>query len=286
MDQSRTTEPFSTAIPAADLDLARHARRSKTYYVWVAMFHTINLATLVLLGLQHYFWALAIFFLPAPWYMIQIMKASARGLGPAVTRFATQHREVWLTIDDGPDPASTPKILAQLEARGARATFFLIGKKVQRHPELVAEILRHGHTIGNHTHTHPCSWFWIASAKKTAEEIDACAKTLCNAGAVTTTLFRPPVGLKNHALHQQLAQRGLDLVLWSARGFDAVTHDPAKVLARITADLQPGVIILMHEKPSVAAAMQKESLPALLDHLAREGYACIIPPAETLLRES
>lgn len=254
------------------------------YYAWVAFFHSINLATLILLLSQHYGWALAIFFLPAPWYMTQIMKASARGLGPAVTRFATPRREVWLTIDDGPDPVSTPKILAQLEASGARATFFLIGKKVQRHPELVAEILRHGHTIGNHTQSHPCSWFWIASAKKTAEEIDTCAQTLRAAGAGNTPLFRPPVGLKNHALHQQLAQRGLDLVLWSARGFDAVTHDPAKVLTRITADLQPGAIILIHEKSSVTAD-KKELLPALLEHLAHEGYRSVIPPAEALLRE-
>jgi peptidoglycan/xylan/chitin deacetylase (PgdA/CDA1 family) len=285
MSHSRTTEPFFTANKLVSVEQARPIRRSKRYYAWVVFFHSINLATLVLLVLQHYGWALSIFFLPAPWYMIQIMKASARGLGPAITRFATQRREVWLTIDDGPDPESTPKILAQLKAHGARATFFLIGNKVQRHPKLVAEILRHGHTIGNHTQSHPCSWFWIASAKKTAEEIDTCAKALRDAGAGTTPLFRPPVGLKNHPLHQQLAQRGLDLVLWSARGFDTVTHDPAKVLARIAADLRPGVIILVHENTSVPA-LQKELLPALLDHLTREGYNCVIPSTEALLRES
>jgi peptidoglycan/xylan/chitin deacetylase (PgdA/CDA1 family) len=260
-------------------------RRPKRYYAWVVFFHSINLATLALLVLQHYGWALAIFFLPAPWYMIQIMKASARALGPAVTHFSTARREVWLTIDDGPDPASTPKILTQLEVRGARATFFLIGEKIQRHPQLVAEILRRGHTIGNHTQTHPCSWFWIASAKKLAGEIDACTETLRRAGAGNIQLFRPPVGLKNHALHRLLAQRGFDLVLWSARGFDAISHDPAKVISRITAKLRPGTIILVHEN-ATAPTMQKELLPALLSHLASEGFACVIPSTEALLRES
>lgn len=285
MSQSRTNEPFFTASELVPSARARPIRRTKQYYAWVLFFHSINLATLILVALQHYGWALAIFFLPAPWYMFQIMKASARALGPAVTRFKTERREVWITIDDGPNPESTPKILDQLRARGIHATFFLIGEKVQKHPELVAEILRHGHTIGNHTHSHPCSWFWIASAKKTAEEIDTCAKVLRAAGAGNSPLFRPPVGLKNHSLHQQLAQRDLDLVLWSARGFDTVAHNPAKVLARITADLKPGAIILVHENTSVPA-MQEQLLPALIDHLAREGYACVIPSTDALLRES
>lgn len=283
MSDTRIHETLPTATNPATAARTDAVHRSKQYYAWVAFFHAINLATLVLLVLQQYGWALAIFFLPAPWYMVQIMKASACGLGPAVTHFRTTHREVWLTIDDGPDPASTPIILAQLEAQGARATFFLIGEKVQRHPELVAEILRRGHTIGNHTQTHPCSWFWIASAKKTAGQIDACAQALRNAGAGSTTLFRPPVGLKNHALHRQLAQRGLDLILWSARGFDAITHNPAKVLKRITADLQPGTIILVHEN-AATPAMQKDLLPSLLAHLAREDFTCVIPSTETLIR--
>jgi peptidoglycan/xylan/chitin deacetylase (PgdA/CDA1 family) len=250
----------------------------------VVLFFGANVATLVLLWFEHYFFAIPVFFLPAPWYAFQLLKSSARGLCPVVTHFATSRREVWLTIDDGPDPESTPKVLDLLEAHGARATFFLIGEKVGRHPELVTEILRRGHTIGNHTHTHPCSWFWFASARKTAAEIDACADALRKAGAGNTRLFRSPVGLKNHALHPLLVQRGLDLVLWSARGFDTICRDPAKVIARLTANLQPGIILLVHENlPD--PALRTELLTGLFAHLASVSYVCVVPETEALIRE-
>jgi peptidoglycan/xylan/chitin deacetylase (PgdA/CDA1 family) len=284
MSHPRTTEPFSTSSLLAEAEPARPVRRSPVFYVWVAFFFTAKAATLALLWFHHYGWAVAVFFLPAPWYAYQILKPAARGLGPVVTRFATQNREVWLTIDDGPDPESTPKVLALLEAHGARATFFLIGEKAQRHPELVAEILRHGHTIGNHTQTHPHRSFWLASAKRTAAEIDACAETLRAAGVHRTGFFRSPVGLKNHALYPLLAQRGLDLVLWSARGYDTICRDPAKVIARITASLRPGVIILLHEN-GADPAVRSELFNQLFADLSRKGYTCVLPSAKALIRE-
>jgi len=285
MSTPRTTEPLKTTITPARAGRISPAVRPGIYHAWAVLFFAANLGTLVLLGLHHFLWALIVFFLPAPWYAIQIMKPSARGLGPAVTHFTTSQRAVWLTIDDGPDPQSTPAILDLLEAQGAHATFFLVGEKVLRHPELVAQILQHGHSVGNHTHTHPCSWFWCGSAKQTAAEIDACANALRQAGAGSSHWFRPPVGLKNHSLHPQLAARGLDLVLWSARGFDTTCHNPVRSLARITGRLQPGAILLVHENAD-NPAMRTELLSALLNHLAKENYACVLPPGEALIRES
>jgi len=285
MSHSRTTEPFSTATIPPTAGKAPPVRQTLAFHLWVVLFFGANLATLVLLGLQHYVWALVAFFLPAPWYTFQILNASARGLGPAVTHFKTARREIWLTIDDGPDPESTPKVLDLLDTHGARATFFLIGEKIQRHPELVTEILRRGHTLGNHTQTHPCSWFWFASGKKTGAEIDACTATLSAAGAPDTRWFRSPAGLRNPTLQGQLTQRGLDLVLWSARGYDTVWRNPAEVTARIAADLHPGAIILLHEN-GTNTALQAEVFTRLFAHLAREDYTCVIPSPEMLLRES
>jgi peptidoglycan-N-acetylglucosamine deacetylase len=284
MSQSRTTEPFETATLASATEPCKAHPRTVIFRAWLVLFWVANGATLALLLLKHYFLAVPVFFLPAPWYAFQILKPTARGLGPVVTQFKTDRREVWLTLDDGPDPESTPKILELLKAHRARATFFLIGEKVTRHPELVAEILRHGHTLGNHTHTHPHRWFWLASAQKTAAEIDACAEALRAAGAGAIRWFRSPVGLKNHALHAVLAQRGLDLVLWSARGFDTICRDPAKVIARITPNLRPGAILLVHEN-SADPSRRTELFTLLFAHLAREGYACVIPPTESLVRD-
>jgi len=251
--------------------------------MWLVLFFSANLGALVLLGLQHYTAALIVFFLPAPWYTIQVLNPSARGLGSAVTRFATTQREVWLTIDDGPHPTSTPLILDLLDAHGARATFFLIGERALAHPELVELILRRGHTVGNHTHTHPCWNFWYASARKTAVEIDRCADALRRAGAGDTRWFRPPVGIKNCALQPQLSRRGLDLVLWSARGFDGVNRADAAVLSGIAKDIKPGAIILMHEAGKTRP-FRRALLEDLLVHLAAQGYRCVIPTDESLVR--
>lgn len=284
MSRTRTTEPFSTAFQHA-ASPARSGRLTISFRLWLTLFLGSNIATLTLLGLQHYFLALVSFLLPAPWYTFQILNASARGLGPAVTRFTTSRREVWLTIDDGPDPESTPKILDLLDAHGARATFFLIGDKVQRHPELVTEILRRGQTIGNHTQTHPKFMFWMASAKKTSAEIDTCTDTLHAAGAGNTRWFRSPAGLRNPSLHAQLAQRNLDLILWSARGYDTVCRDASKVIARITNDLRPGAILLIHENQP-CADLRLELYTELFALLAREGYSCVIPSHDALVRNA
>jgi len=257
-------------------------RRAEGYHAWLLLFISANLAAIPLLATGHYLWAIAVCVQPAPWYAWQVLSPSARGLGPVTTHFQTNQREAWLTIDDGPHPESTPAMLELLDAHQARATFFLVGKNVQQHPKLVSEILRHGHTIGNHTNTHPQNTFWYASPKQTAHEIDACMAVLGNVG-VTTKYFRPPVGLKNHALHSTLAQRGLDLVLWNARGFDTICDDPKKSLTRILSQLKPGAIILVHETPN-KLNQQQELMTSLLTHLGREGYRCVIPTDESLVR--
>src|SRR5580704_4313056 len=93
----------------------------------------------------------AVSFFSADLYLLYCLLApSSQRLLPVRTRFATERREVLLTIDDGPDPEDTPRILALLDRFGARAAFFLIGEKAARHPELVAEILRRGHEVGHH----------------------------------------------------------------------------------------------------------------------------------------
>ena len=247
---------------------------------WWTFFLVFNLGALVLLASHCFLAALVAFLVPVPWVLPQFIVPSADGFGPVMTHFATDRREVWLTIDDGPDPITTPQVLALLETHRTRATFFLIGRKVSRHPELVAEIVRRGHTVGNHTDSHPCTSFWFAWPRRLAVEIDRCADALRRAGVTPMPCFRPPVGIKNPFLHRQLAARGLDLILWSARGYDSVSR-PEAALRRITRDLQPGAIILVHEAGRPGPS-RLPLLTRLLDRLARDGYACVVPPAGSL----
>ena len=111
----------------------------KAWVIVIASFKACGIA----LAAEHHAGAGAIlFFAPDPWVFLQFFLPSAQGFGPAITSFETERREVWLTIDDGPDPSSTPRVLDLLRKHGARATFFVIGEQVARHPELAR--FRHG----------------------------------------------------------------------------------------------------------------------------------------------
>lgn len=237
----------------------------------------------IALAVERHPWAGALlFFGPDPWLFVQFILPSAQAFGPAATTFATARREVWLTIDDGPDPLSTPQVLELLEAHGARATFFLVGARVQKYPELARQITDRGHTIGNHTHTHPVADFWLAPPGRIAAEIDRCTGALLVANAPFERYFRPPVGVRSPFLDPQLAARGMLQVLWSARGLDGTGRDPAAALRRIAPRIRPGGILVSHE----AGSRPKERVrfvELLLEHLGREGYACVLPSREALL---
>src|SRR5690606_7457875 len=115
---------------------------------------------------------------PQPLADLAVSRPHILRLWPRRPPFPTDRRQVWLTIDDGPDPLTTPRVLDLLDAHRARATFFVIGQKAARHPSLIAEITRRGHTLGNHTHNHPLASYWIAGATRTGREIDACNAAL------------------------------------------------------------------------------------------------------------
>lgn len=202
---------------------------------------------------------------------------SAGGLCGTTNTFPTTRKEVWLTIDDGPDPHDTPQILDLLDARQARATFFLIGQHAAAHPELVREILRRGHTVGCHTHTHPIGTFWFAGPTRLARELDACLGVLRDCGA-TVEWFRAPVGIKNLLLGDALRRRGLRCLGWSIRSRDGVAQDPQAVVQRVTNALHPGAIVLTHEGERVHPAVRVVALTRLLEEIQRRGYRCVIPP--------
>jgi peptidoglycan-N-acetylglucosamine deacetylase len=220
--------------------------------------------------------AAAFFFGPDLFLLDQLFVPSAQGLGRVYTRFATTRREVWLTIDDGPDEEDTPRILDLLDRHGARATFFVIGERVARHPELVSEILKRGHDVAHHTQTHPIYSFWCASPARVRREIGDGLETLRMAGA-TPRWFRPPVGTKNFFLHAALAARKLDCVSWSIRSRDAIARDPAPVVARVLKSARPGAIILMHEGAGVHPRVRVTAIAGVLQGLQSRGFACVLP---------
>ena len=200
------------------------------------------------------------------------LRPNVQWLGPVMTHFQTDAREVWLTIDDGPAD-DTPALLDLLERLDVNATFFLKGKLAAQRPEIVRAIVDGGHTVGNHSQTHPSATFWCLPAPWIANEIDG-----CNIVLGKQMYFRAPVGMKNPAVHPLLAERGMILAGWTARGLDTVRADPERVAPRILARVEPGAIIVMHQgRPHSLACIER-----VIANVRSAGYAFVVPAASRL----
>lgn len=201
--------------------------------------------------------------------------------GPIITSFPTSGREIWLTIDDGPDPDETPAVLEVLSKHRAKALFFQIGNRVLKRPDLTLAVMNAGHLIGNHTLTHPAATFWAASPRRAASEIALCNDALFSVTGTRPGLFRAPVGLANPFVHAAAERAVLRMVGWSANGFDGVLRDPRRIVERIMGGVRPGGILLIHEarlagmKPGTRA----KTLDMLLHRLADAGYRTVLPGA-------
>jgi peptidoglycan/xylan/chitin deacetylase (PgdA/CDA1 family) len=204
------------------------------------------------------------------------LKADSRVFSPVLRRLPTRAKRVWLTIDDGPS-ADTAAMLDLLDRHEARATFFLVGARAQQRPDLVREIVRRGHTIGNHSQTHPQAWFWALGPRQMQEQIAQAQATLADITGTAPRWFRAVVGMANPFVAMSLREHGLARVAWSARGFDAVASDPGIVVARIERNLGPGAIVLLHEGASHGRNV--ETLALFLQRLQASGYRTVLPEA-------
>lgn len=150
-----------------------------------------------------------------------------------------------LTFDDGPT-AYTDEILALLQDTPHKATFFLIGKRVEERPETVQKILEQGHSIGNHTYTHSPS-LGFKGTQKVEEEILRCDEVLRKLTGKTPRFYRPPFGVTNPSIARAVQKTGHLVMGWSIRSLDTKIKHSNRILARITARLAPGDVVLLHD---------------------------------------
>ena len=200
------------------------------------------------------------------------LRPNVQWLGPVVTHFATEEKQAWLTVDDGPT-ADTRAVLDLFDAHSVKATFFVKGVLAERDPDIIREIVARGHSVANHTHTHPAGSFWCALPGRVAMEVDDCNRALQGATGSAATWFRAPVGMKNPAVHPALARRGMRLIGWTARGFDAVVSDPEQIAGRILSELRPGAIIVLHQGREHSLRVLERVILALKER----GYQFVIP---------
>jgi peptidoglycan/xylan/chitin deacetylase (PgdA/CDA1 family) len=206
----------------------------------------------------------------------------SRLLGPNLTRLpAAADGAVAVTFDDGPDPEVTPRVLEMLDDAGARGSFFCIGRRAERHPEIVAEAARRGQRIENHTFRHRHD-FSFRGPRALAREVDRAQAVLERASGRRPAFFRAPAGIRNPFLDPVLHRRRLTLASWTRRGLDAVDPDPRRVLRRLLRGLAGGDVLLLHDGHAARDRQGRpvvlEVLPPLLDALAERGLRAVPLP--------
>lgn len=178
---------------------------------------------------------------------------------------STTENVVSITFDDGPNLEFTPKVLDLLKKHDAKATFFLIGKYAEQHPELVKRIINEGHTIGNHTYSHSKS-FGFFPTNKVITELNKADETLKSILNKKTVLFRPPFGVTNPNIKRAIEKTGHHSIGWSKRSIDTTNISEEKIFNRITSNLKKGDIILLHDSSAKTVSVLERLLLFLWAH--------------------
>lgn len=167
-----------------------------------------------------------------------------------------------MTFDDGPIPEVTPKVLAILAQYKVKATFFMVGENVDKHPEVFEQVVKAGHSIGNHTYNHLKGWktdyqTYMANVAKFPKQ---------------TSLFRPPYGKTTFCQRKALHRMGYRLIYWDilTRDYEA-TRTPGAMLAQIQREVRPGSIINFHDSLKSNERMLTV-LPKAIEWLQKQGY--------------
>lgn len=213
------------------------------------------------------------------------------GFGPQegiVRRGSQDSLKVALTFDDGPSPLYTPKILDILKEKKVKATFFLVGKHVEKYPEVAKRIVDEGHEIGNHTYSHrdlvPATRATVVKEIKKAEKV---IESVCGRKPV---LFRPPRGIYSNAVRKIILKAGYTIILWSVSTQDWRLVKPSFIFRRVKRFCRPGSIILFHDSGALikpeggSRGHTVEALPKVIDWLRANGYQ--ISTVSSLLEEA
>lgn len=199
-------------------------------------------------------------------------------LGPNVLRLPDGRAEIAVTIDDGPDPEVTPRVLDLLAEHGARATFFCIADKVRVQPALARRIVEAGHTIENHSMLHR-HYFSVLGMRGMRRELEQAQQVITEVTGRMPQYFRAPAGLRNPFLDPVLHALDLKLVSWTRRGFDTRVGDAQRVTQRLLNGLRGGDILLLHDGNAARTAQGRpvilEALPRVLAAASVQGLQCV-----------
>lgn len=189
----------------------------------------------------------------------------------AIWRMKTTEKVLYLTFDDGPIPEVTPFVLQQLAQHQAKATFFVIGDNVQKHPEVFESILAAGHGIGNHTENH------LRGSNTSKEDYWANVATCQNRLPGPTRWFRPPYGRLTRQQYHQFLQHEYTLFFWDvlSQDYDAGLSPQACLEGTLQA-IRPGSIVVFHDSWKAWPRLEYV-LPEFLAEVTKQGYRLEVP---------
>lgn len=190
-------------------------------------------------------------------------------VGKSVRRVATQEKVVALTYDDGPDVACTPELLKVLDDSGVKATFFVVGQRVEQYPQIIEQAWRAGHQIGNHSWSHQALVFKNkAHIRSELQKTDAAIRAT---GYDKEILVRAPYGLKYWTLPKELSRTGRTHILFDVVAWDWQEPGREAITKRVLSQVRPGSIILLHD-----GCGNKDDLVGatgdIIDALKEQGY--------------
>ena len=210
----------------------------------------------------------------------QSMAPTGQWYGKTFTGLRPGSRQIALTYDDGPNDPHTLRLLEVLARHGVHATFFLIGRYVQQHPEIARRIVEAGHIVGNHTFTHPLLVF--KSEAEIRQELSACRATLQDAIGEPSNLFRPPFGGRRPAVLRVARELGLEPVMWNVTGYDWNAPPAAVIERKVAKQIRGGDVILLHDGGHKEMGADRAQTVVATDHLITryrvEGYEFLTIP--------
>jgi peptidoglycan/xylan/chitin deacetylase (PgdA/CDA1 family) len=156
-----------------------------------------------------------------------------------------REKKIALTFDDGPTEF-TLEVLALLKKYNAKATFFCIGKNIEKHPEIIKQIIEEGHLVGNHSYSHS-KFFDFYNAKQIREEIQKTDALLEKYTSKKINFFRPPYGVTTPSIRRALNVTGHKTIGWNIRSLDGGTKNQDSIFNRLIKHISPGGIVLLHD---------------------------------------
>ena len=191
--------------------------------------------------------------------------------GEIVPRVETSQKAVALTFDDGPTPEATDRVLAVLDQRRAKATFFLIGAEIEQNPELARRIVSHGHEIDNHSYTH--KHMVLKSPSFISDEVERTDRLIRDSGYEGKIHFRPPYCYKLVLLPHYLSRTDRKTITMDIEpdSYPEIAGDPEKITNHVVERARPGSIILLHVMYK-SRESSLEAVAGIIDRLKEQGY--------------